>query len=142
MAITQRLRDRAATKDTFLEVLNQEILPVLRTVREALNRFLVTPPAAIADSGALAIDWTVVRNYTHLLDADVTSVTFTDPPDAGEYFLLVTQAAAFTVAGWPSNVKWFGGVAPTITATVGRVDLIRFYFDGTSYHGSVLQNAS
>lgn len=142
MPILQQLRSRGVTKETLLSAVNDDILPVLRLAREALNRFLALPPALTIGSGVIAVDWTLRRNYKLALSEDVTTVSFTDPSDAGWYALQVTQSAAFTMAGWPSSVKWFGGSAPVITATADRVDVIEFYFDGTSYHGRFDQDAS
>jgi hypothetical protein len=142
MPINQQLRSRGVTDKTLLPAVNDEILPVLGAAREALNRQLVLPPALAIDSGALAIDWTLRRNYKLALSENVTSISFTDPVDAGWYALKVTQGAAFTMASWPSSVIWVGGGVPVITATAGRVDILEFYFDGTEYVGRAEQDAS
>jgi hypothetical protein len=140
--LTQQLRARGLTDKTLLDAVNNEIIPILRAAREALNRFLVPQTAVVIDSGAIVVDWGKLRNYTLALSENISAISFTDPADAGWYALQVTQSAAFTMAGWPTNVKWAGGMAPTITATASRVDLLEFYFDGEGYVGRALQDAS
>ena len=141
MPITRQLRSRGLTDKTLLDAVNNDIIPVLKDAREALNRALVAPPALVIDSGAIAIDWGAYRNYTLDLSEDVTAITFTDPADAGWYALKVTQGGGFTMAGWPSTVLWVGGAGPTITAAADRVDLLEFYFDGSEYIGKATQDA-
>lgn len=72
-----------------------------------------------------------------------TPCTFTMPPaGAGKSFALYLKQPA---AGTPTTatftgVKWPGGTAPTITATLGRLDIILFTSDGTNWYGSFIQN--
>lgn len=72
-----------------------------------------------------------------------TPCTFTMPPaGAGKSFALYLKQPA---AGTPTTatftgVKWSGGTAPTITATLGRLDIILFTSDGTNWYGSFIQN--
>lgn len=63
--------------------------------------------------------------------------------------LKVTQDAStpytissYTVGGGPAAVKWPSGTVPTITATLGAVDIITFISDGTNIYGSIVQDFS
>ena len=72
-----------------------------------------------------------------------TAVTFTMPTaTAGKRFtFLVKQpASGSTTTATFTGVKWSGGSAPTITATLGRLDIINFYADGTNWYGTFVQN--
>ena len=40
-----------------------------------------------------------------------------------------------TAGHFAANVKWAGGAAPTLSTGNGAIDIVSFYFDGTSYHG-------
>lgn len=142
MPLLQQLRSRGVNKDSLLSAVNDEMLPVLRAAREALNRWLVYPQALTISSGVISIDWTQRGNYSLALSANVTAVSFIDPADTGWYTLKVVQGGAFTMAGWPSSVKWIGSSAPTITAVANRVDMLDFYWDGEEYIGRAEQNAS
>jgi hypothetical protein len=72
-----------------------------------------------------------------------TPCTFTMPPVAGgkSFQLLLRQPAAgsATTATF-TGVRWSGGTAPTITATLGRMDILSFKSDGTNWYGSFIQN--
>lgn len=72
-----------------------------------------------------------------------TACTFTMPTaTAGKSFVLLIRqpASGSTTTATFTNVKWSGGTAPTITATLGRLDIISFFADGTNWYGSFVQN--
>jgi len=72
-----------------------------------------------------------------------TPCTFTMPPvEAGKSFALYLKqpAAGTATTATFTGVKWSGGTAPTITATLGRLDIILFTSDGTNWYGSFIQN--
>jgi hypothetical protein len=73
--------------------------------------------------------------------ANITSMTINSNSYAtGEYFIYFTQDAtgSRTITGWPAGVKWPGGVAPTLTTTPNKTDIIRFIFDGSQFWASVV----
>ena len=60
---------------------------------------------------------------------------------AGQSFTLVLKqggSGSYTIT-WPASiVKWDGGVAPTLTTTVGAIDILGFMcVDGTNWFGFV-----
>ena len=72
-----------------------------------------------------------------------TACTFTMPPaTAGKFFTLYLKQAAATGNGTATftGVKFSGDTAPTITATAGRMDIISFVADGSTWYASVLPN--
>lgn len=86
------------------------------------------------------IDWNNGNKHLSTLDENVT-YTFTAPPGPANLILRIVQDVTGTnTVTWPAAVFWEGGVAPTITATGDAVDIASFYYDGTNYHGSVLQD--
>jgi len=52
--------------------------------------------------------------------------------------LIITQGGTRTIT-WPGAVKWPGGVAPTLTATAAKVDILTLVTDdgGTNWYGLV-----
>ena len=71
-----------------------------------------------------------------------TPCTFTMPTNvAGKSFvLLLKQPAAGTVTTATfTDVKWNSLGAPTITETLGSMDIISFIADGTNWYGSYNQ---
>lgn len=71
-----------------------------------------------------------------------TACTFTMPTAvAGKSFVLLLYQAAVTGNGTATftSVKWNGAGAPTITATAGKMDILSFFSNGTSWYGSYTQ---
>ncbi len=75
--------------------------------------------------------------------ANITSLTFSNVPASGKAYAIVlkviqdaTGTRSFT---FPASVKWPGNVAPTLTSTANKYDvLVLFTLDGgTSWTGSV-----
>jgi hypothetical protein len=72
-----------------------------------------------------------------------TAATFTMPAaTAGKRFqLLIRQpASGSTTTATFTGVKWPAGTGPTITATLGRLDIINFVADGTNWYGTFVQD--
>lgn len=73
------------------------------------------------------------------LTGNVT-VTMPAQPTAGSSRIfnlrVYTGSGSFTATF--TGVKWAGGVAPTITATAARLDVLRFESDGVNWYGSVI----
>ena len=88
-------------------------------------------------TGAVALDWNDGNNQAGTLTGNVT-LTLSNPIAGCWYQLRATQggAGSYTVT-WPANVKWQSGVAPTLTTTVGRTDIIALFYDGTNYLGTI-----
>lgn len=62
--------------------------------------------------------------------------TFTNPVTGGTYYLrLVQDGTGSRTYTWPAAVKWSGGTAPTGSGA-NKIDLVTFYWDGTSYYGT------
>lgn len=91
--------------------------------------------AAGNTSTALTIDWTNGNSQSCTATGNVT-FTLSNPVKGEVYLLKITQdgtgARTYT---WPAAVKWSGGTAPTGSGAA-KVDLINFYYDGTSYYGA------
>lgn len=69
--------------------------------------------------------------------------TFTNPPASGKtgsFTLILKQdATGSRTRTWPASVKWPGGVAPTLSTTANRVDILTFFTldGGTTWYGSL-----
>jgi hypothetical protein len=107
-----------------------------------------TPTAyteTIVASGTVGASATLAITAGTVLTATLTSATactFTMPTaTAGKSFtLLLKQPAAGTpTTATFTGVKWNSGGAPTITATLGRLDIIAFVADGTNWYGTASQ---
>jgi len=88
------------------------------------------------DSGAAdTINWKVGNKQKSTLTANCT-YTFTAPSGPCNVLLRIIQggSGSYTVT-WPATVKWANATAPTLSTSVGAIDIVSFYYDGTSYHG-------
>lgn len=86
------------------------------------------------------INWTVSNKQRSTLTGNVT-FTFTAPGGPCNLVLVLIQdGTGSRLVTWPASVKWAGGVAPTLTTTAGRVDIVSFYYNGTNYYGQAALN--
>lgn len=65
---------------------------------------------------------------------DVT-LTLSNAVQGGWYTILVTQASTARDLIWPGTVTWPQGQKPILTSTDDAVDMIRLYYDGSSFYG-------
>jgi hypothetical protein len=99
----------------------------------------------IVASGTVGASATLAITAGTILTATLTSATactFTMPTaTAGKSFtLLLKQPASGTATTATfTGVKWNSGGAPTITATVGKLDILAFIADGTNWYGTASQ---
>jgi hypothetical protein len=79
---------------------------------------------AAGNSGtAITINWRDANQQTVTLTGNVT-LTLSNPVAGGRYMIVFTQdGTGGRTVTWPAAVKWAGGVAPTITATAGAIDI-------------------
>lgn len=94
---------------------------------------------ATGSGGTLSISF-AAGNIVDLTLTASTTLTFVGHV-VGTYIIQVTQGGtgSYTLT-YPASVKWSGGVAPTLTTTVGKTDILTFYHDGTSFFGTYSLN--
>jgi hypothetical protein len=118
--------------------------------RAELKDYAVSSSSPTISVGAITFDCTLGNAFQVTLNANITSITLSNPPASGNYGEMTIKfvqdaIGSRTVAGWPASVKWPGGVAPTITitATTGT-DLIHLetWDGGTTWFGTVVQDFS
>jgi hypothetical protein len=120
---------------------------VVTTTSITLSNTLTTAAytETITASGTVGASATLAITAGTVLTATLTSATactFTMPTaTAGKSFtLLLKQPAAGTpTTATFTGVKWNSGGAPTITATLGRLDILAFVADGTNWYGTASQ---
>ena len=101
-----------------------------------------TEQAASGD-GSTTIDWKLGNKFKFTFGAQNDTFTFTAPTNPCNIILVLIQdGTGGRTATWPGAVKWPGGTAPTLSTGSAAVDLVAFYFDGTSYHGVASLNYS
>ena len=99
----------------------------------------------ITSSGTVGASATLSIALGTILTATLTSATactFTMPTaTAGKSFLLLLKQPASGTATTATftDVKWGTNGAPTITPTVGKMDILSFISDGTNWYGTIVQ---
>jgi hypothetical protein len=108
--------------------------PTLNGYTEGTNAISVGSSATLSIASATQIS---------LLLTSATPCTVTMPSIASgkSFTLLVKQPATGTptTVTFP-GVAWPNNAAPTITATLGRIDIIAFVCDGSKWFGNISQN--
>lgn len=145
--INQTLRDRAVKAETkdLADLVNRELVPTARQTRAEVNRILSGAQPVSSASGTLVLDWNAQLAYKVTLSEAITIILFKAPTfDRGTFNLLLEQPASstFTATGWPTNVQWASGSAPTLSTTPGHIDWIQLYFDGTTYAATLVGSGS
>ena len=91
----------------------------------------------IADGATGAIDWNVSQKQKVTITGTGITCNFTNPPGVCNLLLKVVQGdGSDIIATWDSDIKWpTNDTVPTLSTGNGDIDIISFYFDGTSYYG-------
>lgn len=93
-----------------------------------------TPTSNAPTGTTQTINWNAGINQ--ILDVSGASgtvvLTLTNPLAGQRYVLMLIEGTLLRAITWPLNVKWPGGVAPTLsTLTTNKISL---YYDGTNYY--------
>ena len=128
----------ALTTDITVSLNGSEVLTNKTLTNPTVNNY-TEGVVAIGNSGTTkTIDLTTGTFQTVTLTG---SCTFTMPTaTAGKSFILKVLTGAGGYTATFTGVKFPDNVAPVITATAGRYDLISFIADGTAWSGSAIQN--
>jgi hypothetical protein len=86
-------------------------------------------------AGAQNIAWGEGNNQKMTLTGSST-LTFTEQSSGANYTLIIEQGVggSYTIT-WPT-IKWANGVAPTLSTSAGRIDIVNLMYDGTNFYGS------
>jgi|SRR5215471_4368249 len=91
-------------------------------------------------SGTLTLNFSLGNHFTVSLNANITTLTISNVLSGLSVvtILFLADGTARTVA-WPAGTLWPGAVAPTMTSTNGRYDLItlKTYSAGSQWFGFV-----
>jgi hypothetical protein len=88
-------------------------------------------PSVTANTSSTSVDLGA-SNYFSITLSSSTSLSFTNMT-IGSYTIKLNQdATGNRTVTWPSNFKWSGGTAPTLTATANKTDVVTFFYDGTN----------
>jgi len=105
-----------------------------------LNTIPYLTHTVLTPADTVAIDWSTNIKAYCLLDRATTTFTFTNPTHPTTLILeLVQGSGGSKTASFPATVKWLGQSA-TLSTTAGAIDIVNFYWDGTTYFASILNS--
>lgn len=101
-----------------------------------------TKSSTTISAGSLTLNLSSATLFYVSLNAAITSFAFSNPPASPRVSSFTLQFVADGTARavtWPTSVKWAGGIAPTITSTLNKVDTFTFltHDGGTTWFGFV-----
>jgi hypothetical protein len=102
--------------------------------------------AVAYNSGNPLVDCTLGNKFNVTMSGNVTTLFFTNPGStvSGNYMVrLIHSGGARTIGnyyhtGGTTKVHFAGGTAPTLTATSGAEDILALYWDGASFHATIM----
>lgn len=111
------------------------IRPSLQAPNETTN--------GVSGSGTVTVDANAAAYYTVTMTGNITTLTISNVPSSPAMFSLTLEiiqgGSGSYVITWPGSIKWPGAVAPTLTTTVGKADVVTLVTrdGGTSWLGFV-----
>ncbi|MBP5999358.1 MAG: hypothetical protein KA534_02785 [Sediminibacterium sp.] len=103
------------------------------------KRFKLTMPSAITAAATTTIDMSTGNVFTVNLAANITTLTLTNA-GVGTYLIKFAQTVGSKTVTFPLGWRWAGGITPTITSTLNKLDIVTLIFDGTTYYATIVQN--
>ena len=90
-------------------------------------------------SGTVTLNWNTSNRHKITLTGDGVTIAHSNQSSGQTCLLEVIQdgTGTQTVTAW-TGVTWAGGVAPTLTTTASKRDLIGFYYNGSSTLGFIV----
>jgi hypothetical protein len=97
------------------------------------------PTLLKGNSGAApAVDWSAGAVQSITLNAATVTPTFAPTVGGASLALVVTQdGTGGRAVVWPAAVSWIGGTPPILLSGASQTTLVYFYWDGTTYWGTV-----
>lgn len=85
-------------------------------------------------TGTVTFNWDDGNKQIITLTGNPTFV-FSNPQSGGDYQIIITQddlgGKSIT---WPTDIKWKGGITPTLTGVANSEDVVTISYNGTSYY--------
>lgn len=112
------------------------------TISGQLKSAPETLTAPTIASGVLTLNLANGAVFSVSMTANITSIVVQNIPtgtNVVSFTLILTGTGSARTVAWPTAFKWPDGVAPTLTATNGKVDVLSFmsFNNGTTWLGFV-----
>ena len=104
------------------------------------KRYKLTMPSAITAASTTNIDLSTGNVFTINLGSNITTLNLTNPAIGTYLIKLVQDATGARTISFPAAWKWAGGIAPTLTTTANKLDIVTLVYDGTTYYATIVKN--
>jgi hypothetical protein len=105
-------------------------------VTNAVNAFTGaqrgTVTALTSSSASIAINLATNNNFSHTTSENSTLASPSNATAGQSGVITITQGATARTLAYNSFYKFAGGTVPTLTATVGAVDVLAYYVESAS----------
>ncbi|MSR88786.1 MAG: hypothetical protein EXS67_03925 [Candidatus Margulisbacteria bacterium] len=98
-------------------------------VTTQMNALLMMKPVT---ANSTTIQWSSSNYQVVSVGGSTLNVTFVNP-SSPRHLMLVVKHAGTGATTFPSTIKWQKAIKPTLTSK--NVDLIGFYYNGSTYYG-------
>ncbi len=100
--------------------------------------------SALPTSGTVTIDCGLGDYFTLALTGNVTSLAFSNLPDAGKgasLMVRITQDSTARTVTWPASFRWAAGTPPAVSTVAGAVDLLAItsFDSGTTWQSTLVK---
>jgi len=104
------------------------------------KRYKLTMPSTIAASSTTTIDLSTGNVFTVSMGMNISTLNLTNP-GLGTYLIkFVQDATGSREVSFPIAWKWAGGIAPSLTNTAGKIDIVTLIYDGSTFYATIVQN--
>jgi hypothetical protein len=104
------------------------------------KRYKLTMPTATTAAATTNIDLSTGNVFTINLGANISTLT-TSNAAVGTYLVkFVQDATGSRTVSFPAAWKWAGGVAPTLTTTATKLDIVTLVYDGSIFYATIVKN--
>ena len=104
------------------------------------KRYKLTMPSAITAASTTNIDLSTGNVFSINLGSNITTLNLTNPAIGTYLIKLVQDATGARTISFPVAWKWAGGIAPTLTTTANKLDIVTLVYDGTTYYATIVKN--
>jgi hypothetical protein len=91
-----------------------------------------TPVALTSTTNSIASDFSLGNNFTHTTSENTTLANPSNLVAGQSGIIVITQGATARTMAFGSYWKFSAGTAPSLTATVGAVDVLAYYVESST----------
>ncbi len=104
------------------------------------KRYKLTMPNSTTASSTTSLDLSTGNVFTINLSSNISTLTLSNAA-VGTYLVkFVQDATGSRTVSFPAAWKWAGGLAPLLTTTANKLDIVTLVYDGTTYYATIVKN--